>query len=152
MRRAAFDESAMGDRPGPAPEPARRRHDCAAHGCPMAGSMNFGDGWTCAYHHGEPSQEWGAITRAILAHKDLRDIVTECRRWFATKLNPGKTEASDMHKRLADLARMAGYSVPEATAGDDLRAFAYRCELLLAELVRRHVGEARKRRRQEVAA
>lgn len=148
MRRAAFDESAMGERPGPAPEPARRRTICAANGCPMAGSMNFGEGWVCAHHYGEPAHEWPAITEAIHAHNDLRDIVVECRRWFATRLNPGKTEAEDMRRRLGDLAMMAGYTIPAPAKGvDDLRGFAYRCEELLAQVVRRHVGEARKRQR-----
>lgn len=145
MKRATFDEHAMSDRPGPAPGPAKRLNLCAAHGCPLAGSMQGdGAGGVCAYHYGSDAQAWSAITTAIHAHQDLRDVVVECRRWFASCMNPGAGEMEAMHKRMSDLLRMAGYEVPRAKHIDDLRGFAYRCEELLSTMIRRHVSHNRR--------
>lgn len=48
-----------------------RSKDCAAHGCPMPGSITGttkpGDEteWLCRFHFNEPVDEWQSITRKV---------------------------------------------------------------------------------------
>lgn len=53
------------------PETAYRNTGCAAHGCPMPGSItdttkpHEGSQWLCRFHFGAPVDEWHDITRRV---------------------------------------------------------------------------------------
>lgn len=55
-----------------------RTLSCAAHGCPLIGSMTFSttgsDMWFCRYHYSVDSRDWAGITTRIKrAMQSLRD-------------------------------------------------------------------------------
>lgn len=78
--------------------PVAKRYDCAAHNCPMVGSIfesgSQGAG-ICAYHFGANPTDWPRISQALHDWACVTDEIRECRRAHtdaATALNPGELQ------------------------------------------------------------
>lgn len=64
--RSRFDESADQAAPVTVGAPARRpRFSCAAHGCPMAGTLFLGSDGVCGWHAREQGGDWPRITQVL---------------------------------------------------------------------------------------
>lgn len=84
MARTTMDDTYRGGRvdddPLPDERPARR-YPCAAHQCPMPGTLFPGGGkGVCAWHYGANSSDWPRITGKLLEWACVTYEVNEARR------------------------------------------------------------------------
>jgi hypothetical protein len=116
--------------------PSRYSHRCAARDCPMAGALADGSNatnWWCAYHHACPTNDIPRVTSVLHQHKDLRDVIADGR---AVLADPQRArDISGEWKRMADLLRFGGYTLPEPRGVENFAGFLYRCEVMLGGFV-----------------
>ena len=92
-----------GEAPAAAPADTtvrRMRYPCAAHQCPMPGTM-FIEGspnGVCGFHGREPAHDWPTITQAILDWACVRIAIERGQRVLIDPLtcNDGKTQAATL--------------------------------------------------------
>jgi hypothetical protein len=98
--RKTFDESdSIADA---IPHKPVRRYQCAAHQCPMPGTMS-GEGGSgiCAYHYGTHGTDWPRITHVLLDWAILSDEVNHCRRLHCDPANSTSPDLLDGEFKLA---------------------------------------------------
>ena len=83
-KRTSFSESNSFVDVIPANQP--KRYACAAHQCPMAGTLSGEGGHgVCAYHCATNPKDWGHISRTLIDWQCVTDEINACRR---THTNP----------------------------------------------------------------
>lgn len=88
-----------------------KRYTCAAHGCPMTGSMSGeGGSGVCAYHWNTNPYDWSRITQTLLDWGIVTEEISRCR---SVHTNPRTAISPDA---IEEEFRMA-YARVEAGAG-----------------------------------
>jgi hypothetical protein len=143
LKRVSFDDSR--DEKGDLPSlPTKPRRNCAAHGCPLAGSLaesSHSSNWWCSYHYGVHSTDLPRVTSVLNQHRAITDLIAEMRRALtSTEIHPDqlKTEWANWKQRVS------GFAIPPHKVGehmDDPRAWAHRVEAMLGGLIVEALGK-----------
>lgn len=127
------------------PHKAVRRYACAAHQCPMAGTIS-GEGGKgiCAYHYNTHGTDWPRITQTLLDWAILGDEVNHCRSLHCDPANTTKPDVLEAEFKLAveRVLQGAGHWINELQPGKSRRGdpetyqvWAYRMECFLGQRV-----------------
>jgi hypothetical protein len=127
------------------PHKSVMRYQCAAHQCPMPGSVS-GEGWSgvCAYHYGTHGTDWPRITQALLDWVILSQEVEHCRRLHCDPANVARPDVleHEYHLAVQRVMRGAGTWADEIKPGtsrsgqpESYQAWVYRLECFLGQRV-----------------
>jgi acyl transferase domain-containing protein len=119
-------------------------HNCAAHGCLLAGSVGDGGEWLCSYHFGASSLLWPSITDHMnRAHGPLTNEIVIGLRYFS-RLRTGAEDEQRMREAWTRLATH-GYDLdpsncvhmPDGTRRPvkGYRHWVYRAQVMLGSFI-----------------
>jgi len=77
------------------PVEAEHKSTCAAHGCPLPGSINLGSAWLCAAHQWAEAAQWPKITESIINDEDIRAAIETLATLSEFEWSYGKWELMD---------------------------------------------------------
>ena len=107
-----------------------KRYECAAHRCPMAGTIS-GEGGSgiCAYHYNTHSGDWPRITQVLLDWAVVTEEINHCRTVLcnpATAANPAAI-AEEFAKAAERVLQGAGSWTedlkPQLTRGNQMDSY-----------------------------
>lgn len=142
-RRTNFDDKAP-DAPAQDAIVRRMRYPCAAHQCPMPGTIFLhgpDSGGVCAWHAREPENDWPKITRAIKDWECVHFAINRARRVLTSPLTcvDGKAQREALDAEwLAMLPAVQGSGWKQRLQpkqGENLAEWSRRLDLFLAARV-----------------
>lgn len=76
-------------------QPMRLRFECAAHSCPMPGSVFLGGPGVCGWHARENPDDWPKITQAILDWRCVSRVINRARQVLTAPETCSSAKAQD---------------------------------------------------------
>lgn len=133
-------------------QPKKLRYRCAAHQCPMPGTIFLGGHNTpgaCAWHAREPANDWPTITQAILDWECISRAILRARRVLTDPLTctDGKTQRETLEAEwrvIVPAVQGSGWKTRiEPKPGENLSVWARRMDVFLGARVKeRQTGRA----------
>jgi hypothetical protein len=126
----------------PIEQPKRLRYPCAAHQCPMPGTIFLGADGVCAWHAREPANDWPLITQAIRDWECVSRAINRARRVLTDPVTctDGKAQREALEaewQAIVPAVQGSGWkSRIQPKPGENLSEWARRMDMFLAARVK----------------